>query len=114
MFHPNIMISETAELFNAHPFMASETEFAGFSDVFPKTLTLEEQVLKFLMNTGNNGKTRSQIVNYSQVARTTVYDAIVRLIHKNRIEIDYRLVKGKRGRPQTLFYATNIPQGNRR
>ena len=116
MITKNNMITEAVNLFNANPFLASETGFAGFTDlhIFPNTMSLEEKILTYLIGTGNNGKTRSQIVNRVAIARTTVYDALIRLTHKNNIEIDHRHSKGKRGRPQTLFFATNVSQGNRR
>ncbi|MHA2362734.1 MAG: hypothetical protein ACXAC7_02155 [Candidatus Hodarchaeales archaeon] len=98
--------------FNQAIFNSSDVVWPKFS--FKKLIPLNEQILKFLENSGNIGKTRSQVCKAVNAPRTTVYDTIQRMVHKNIIEVDYRHFKGKRGRPQTLFYLKGQQQGNRR
>lgn len=76
-----------------------------------KLKLLENEIANFLILTGNEGKTRKELVLYLNVPRTTVYDSLNRMNRKGLIEIDHKLSKKGKGRPQTLFYLKGFNQG---
>lgn len=100
---------------DATPYRAMGFQDAVVLPVFgPGELSLEEKISLFLHESGNVGKTRTQICKEVKTPRTTVYDALNRMMIQQKVEIDYRHVKGKRGRPKTLFFLKGVEQGNRR
>ena len=80
----------------------------------PYALQVEKEIVKFLILTGNIGKTRNDLVVYLNYPRTTIYDSLNRMSRKGLIEMEHKLsIKGK-GRPQTIFFLKGILQGNSR
>jgi len=100
-------------VFDSAIFNASEA-WAGFQyPIFSKNLPLETRLINYLITTGNSGKSRAQIAQSINAARTTIFDAIQRLTLSDDIEINYKKVS-KKGRPTTLYYAKKVQQGARR
>ncbi len=50
------------------------------------------------------GLTRDQLAKYTNLPRTTIFDALMKLVQKDKISLDY-LKNGKIGRPKTVFKA---------
>ncbi|MHA2103743.1 MAG: helix-turn-helix domain-containing protein [Candidatus Hodarchaeales archaeon] len=76
-----------------------------------KRYLLERDIVNFLILTGNVGKTRKELVLHLDIPRTTVYDSLNRMDRNGLIEVDYKLSKKGKGRPQTLFYLKGFNQG---
>ncbi|MHA1982914.1 MAG: helix-turn-helix domain-containing protein [Candidatus Hodarchaeales archaeon] len=76
-----------------------------------KRYLLEREIVNYLILTGNIGKTRKELVLHLDTPRTTVYDSLNRMDRNGLIEIDYKLSKKGKGRPQTLFYLKGFNQG---
>lgn len=77
--------------------------------------TIDRQVYNYLIKCGNTGKTREQICKELNLARSSVFDALTRLHIIKLIETDYKIKsKSKKGRPSTIYFAKNVPQGKNR
>jgi uncharacterized membrane protein len=79
-----------------------------------KRYLLEREIVNYLILNGNDGKTRKELVMHLDIPRTTVYDSLNRMNRKGLIEVDYKLSKKGKGRPQTLFYLKGFNQGTNR
>jgi predicted ArsR family transcriptional regulator len=79
-----------------------------------KQAQLEKDIVNFLVLTGNCGKTRNEIVTYLNIPRTTIYDSLNRMNRKDKIEIDYKLSRKGKGRPETIFFLKGFKQGTHR
>ena len=104
-------------IFNNAIFNASEA-WAGFENFQvlsrQRQIPIEQRIINFLISSGNSGKNRHQIAQFTNAARTTVFDALQRMSLSDDIESDFRHVNGKKGRPSTLWFAKKVQQGNRR
>ena len=78
------------------------------------SLQIEKEIVNYLILSGNLGKTRSELVNQLKYPRTTIYDSLNRMDRQGLIEVDHRLSKKGKGRPQTIFYLKGLLQGNSR
>ena len=76
------------------------------------TKPLDTDILNFLLNSKNDGKTRSQICDAVEAAWSSVFDALKRLSLQGIIEIDFK--KNQKGRPSTVYFLTSIKQGKYR
>ena len=76
---------------------------------------VDKQIFDYLYSQGNNGRTREQICKELNLARSSVFDALMRLQILKIVEIDFKIKsKSKKGRPSTIYYLKNVPQGNNR
>ena len=76
---------------------------------------VDGQIFEYLRSHGNTGKTRDQICKELQLPRSSVFDALTRLQISKIVEIDFKIKsKSKKGRPSTIYYLKNIPQGKNR
>lgn len=76
---------------------------------------IDQLIYNFLVKCGNTGKTREQICNELNLPRSSVFDALTRLNIIKLIETDFKIKsKSKKGRPSTIYYVKNVPQGKNR
>lgn len=76
-----------------------------------KKTQLERNIINYFILTGNCGKTRNELVSHLNIPRTTIYDSLNRMKRKNLIEIDYKLSRKGKGRPETIFFLKGYIQG---
>jgi len=104
----NTKINHTSNNFWSQNFLG---ENSSFSKKLKKQKLLEREIVNYLILSGNDGKTRKELVLHLNTPRTTVYDSLNRMNRNGLIEIDYKLSKKGKGRPQTLFYLKGFNQG---
>jgi predicted transcriptional regulator len=72
---------------------------------------LDRDIACFLYRTKNSGRTRDQICEAINAARSSVYDSLARMILMDIIEIDHKILnKTKKGRPSTIYYLKHPAQ----
>lgn len=76
------------------------------------SLQIEKELINYLIFSGNVGKTRNELVNQLKYPRTTIYDSLNRMDRQGFIEVEHKLSKKGKGRPQTIFYLKGFLQGN--
>ncbi|OLS25928.1 MAG: hypothetical protein HeimC3_12020 [Candidatus Heimdallarchaeota archaeon LC_3] len=76
------------------------------------SLQIEKEIINYLILSGNVGKTRNELVSQLKYPRTTIYDSLSRMDRQGLIELDHKLSKKGKGRPQTIFYLKGLLQGN--
>ncbi len=69
-------------------------------DEIEEVINLDEILLKLFDLYG--GLTRAQLVEFTRIPRTSLYDALKKLMLQGKVTIEYRH-NGIRGRPKTIF-----------
>lgn len=64
------------------------------------SLETEKKIVRYLSNVNSS---RKNICKFTGLARTTVFDSLMRLQHRGVVDC-YMLNNGKRGRPRTIWY----------